>query len=95
MSDGFSQRVRAAASAGWRTVLVFWLLLIGSWVLTMTLMRYEPAWVLKLIGERMTWDELGKLYIDYFAIMKTMVLALLIVTVYLTFWSKRLGRSAA
>ncbi len=83
MSDEFTNRVHAAASAGWKTVLLFWALMIGSWGLTMLLMHYEPAWILKLIGGRMTWDELGRLYIHYFAVMKMIVLVMLMLTVWL------------
>ena len=95
MSDEFANRVRAAARSGWTTMLMFWVLMTVGWVVTLLMMHYEPVWVLKLVGGRMTWAELSRIYVYYFSVIKIILLVLLMATVWLTLWGKRLGKAKA
>ena len=94
MSDVFTTRVRTAASAGWTTLLLFWALMAAGGAVTLLLMHYEPAWMLKLIGGNMTWAELSRIYVYFFSVIKIVLLVMLMATVFLTFWGKRLAKAS-
>ena len=96
MSDALAQRVRAAAAAGWKTVILFWALMVASWIGVLLILHYEPDFVMTLIGSRsMDWDKLQMLYIEYFAVFKMILLVLLIAVVWLSFWGRRLTKQGA
>ena len=93
MSDALVQRVRAAAAAGWKTVIFFWALMVASWIGVLVILHYRPGFVQTLIGGgSIDWDDLQMLYLEYFAVLKMILLALLIAVVWLSFWGRKLGK---
>ena len=93
MSDALAQRVRAAAAAGWKTVILFWALMAAGWIGVLVILHYRPGFVLTLIGGgKMDWDRLQTLYLEYFAVFKMILLVLLIAVVWLGFWGRKLRK---
>jgi hypothetical protein len=56
MNDVFEKRVRAAAVAGWWTLLVDVGFLLIQWVLYLLIMSARPALLLSLWGPGTTWS---------------------------------------
>ena len=93
MSDTLAKRVRAAAGAGWTALILFWLLMLASWVAMLAILKYEPPWLLTLWGGRhLDWDTVHTLILWTFAAMKIVLWPLVLVVVWLTFWARRLRR---
>ena len=93
MSEALARRVRAAAAAGWWTLLIFAVWLVIARLIVLWLMTAEPKWVLALCGgEPITWQTLKPMYLWFFGAMKVLLLGALAVVVWLTLWSRRLRR---
>jgi hypothetical protein len=92
MSDTFQMRIRAAAGAAWYTVLVWWLVLLGSWVGVVIVMQIQPRWVLAMLGEGATWEEIGRLYLWFMSAFKILWMVAIMFAVFLTLWSRRIRK---
>ena len=93
MDDTLAKRVKAAAVAGWITVLLFAAFLTVAWLMVMLWLQVKPQWVLKLCGGgEFNWDKLQMMYLWGFAIMKMLLWAMLAVVVWLSLWSWKLKR---
>ena len=95
MSDTFERRLGAAVWAAWRVVLVWWLLLVFSWLASMVVMHLRPGWVLGMLGGDVTWAELGSLYLWILSGFKVLGIVAALGSLFLTLWHRRLGRMSA
>lgn len=94
MNDSFTLRVRAAAIAGW------WTVLIAIGFLILILLGYEwlicsrPAWVLRLWGPDITWVDAQHIGLWVIIAFRFTVWLILLATIWLTLWSRRLRKTA-
>jgi len=92
MNNTFAQRAREAAIAGWWTVLIGGIWLTAAWLIFLGVSSVQPQWLLTLWGGHMDWDEVHSIWITFIAVAKLILLAGVLVTVWLTIWSRRLKR---
>ena len=93
MNDDFQRKVRGAAVAGWRTVLVAAAVLLLQWVAYLVVMSSRPALVLFLWGSD-SWLEVHNLWLLVTGVLKIFVFMLALVCLWLTLWAKQLGKGA-
>ena len=92
MVDVFQQRIRAAAIAGWWTLLIAAGFLTLAWILFLLLVSIRPAWYGSLLGPGMAWDELQTVGLWAIAIFKMCLWLIGVVVVWLTLWSRQLAK---
>ena len=92
MDDIFTKRVRAAAVAGWWTLLIVYCFLLVQWLLYLFVMSRQPSWMLKFGGEGLTWPVYQALWLWGMFAFKLGVLLMAVVVVWLTIWGRRLSR---
>ena len=93
--DGlFETRLRAAAAAGWWTLLVAVCFLQASWWGFLALMHFASDWVMTMVGggEDLTEADIMIVSLGIFGAMKVVLLVLLLANVFLTLWSRKLRR---
>jgi hypothetical protein len=91
MDDSFRDKVRAAASAAWWTLLIGAVFLTVQWVGYLVIMSAKPAWALSLWGPDATWDTIRMVWFDALVVVKLILWPLVLVAVWLTLWARRLG----
>ncbi|HVO65722.1 MAG TPA: hypothetical protein VMT12_04480 [Syntrophales bacterium] len=92
MDDLFTKRVRAAAAAGWWTLMIVYCFLLIQWFLYLFVMSKQPSWMLKFWGEGFTWSVYQTLWLWGILIFKIGILLMIVVVVWLTVWGRRLLR---
>ena len=90
MPENFAHIVRAAAVAGWWTVLIGagWLTLV--WLIWMRILRTRPAWLISLWGGNLEWKEVQRLMITFLAVAKLILLVCVLLCIWLSLWAGRL-----
>jgi hypothetical protein len=91
-NDLFAKRVRAAAGAGWRTVIVAFLWITVAWCAGLWLISLKPDWLIPLWGGMITWDEIHMVMIWFFTVFKIVFFVMIMTTIWLTFWASRLKK---
>ncbi len=92
--DPFTARVRAAAVAGWWTVLIsvgFAVLLWGSYQM---IMCNKPAWVARMWGPDMSWEQIQHLFLWIILAFRFSVWLLILAVIWLTLWGRQLKKRA-
>jgi hypothetical protein len=92
MEDIFEKRVRAAAIAAWRTILVGVILLVLQWILYLIFMSAHPAWLLWLWGPDTGWQFIQTVWFWAAALFKAFLWILAVIALWLTFWSRALRK---
>lgn len=95
MNDPFTTRVRAAAAAGWWTVLIavgFSVLLWGAYLITMS---NRPAWLPRMWGPDVSWAEIQQLFLRMILALRFFLWVLLLGVIWLTLWGRQLKKRAA
>ena len=92
MDDQFTKKVRAAAVAGWWTLLIFYCILLIQWLAYVLIMTRQPAGMLCIWGEGLTWPEIRTIWLWGMVAFKLCVGMMLLVVVWLTLWAKQLSR---
>ncbi|MGD0238183.1 MAG: hypothetical protein ABSC55_27080 [Syntrophorhabdales bacterium] len=92
MDDIFTKRVRAAAVAGWWTLLIFYCFLILQWLLYLFIMSRQPSWMLNFLGLGLTWPVYQTLWLWGMLAFKLGILLVAVVVVWLTIWGRRMSR---
>ena len=59
----FTKKVRAAAVAGWWTLLIAYCVLLIQWLAYLLIMTRQPAGILWLLGEGITWPEIRTIWL--------------------------------
>jgi hypothetical protein len=95
MNDVFQQRVRAAAIAGWWTVLIAIGFLTLVWIQFLVLMSARPAWYQSLLGPGVSWEYVQNVGFWVVSIFKVCIWQMAVGVVWLTLWSRQLGRRPA
>ncbi len=94
MDDPFAKRVRAAAVAGWWTLLIAWAVLLAAWLNYLWLLSVRPAWVLSMCGPDVSWLELESISLWIIAVFKLCIWLAAFGVIWLTLWAWRLRKQA-
>jgi CDP-diglyceride synthetase len=62
MDELFTKKVRAAAVAGWWTLLIAFCILLIQWPAYLLIMTRQPAGILCFWGEGVTWSEIRTIW---------------------------------
>lgn len=91
MDDKLAERVRAAAAAGWRTILIAAVWLTIVWAIWLVIISARPSWVRALWGgHQLTWYNMQIIWLWVIAAMKALLLMAVLVVIWLTLWARRL-----
>jgi hypothetical protein len=91
MDDLFHKRVRAAAIAGWWTLLVAIIIHLLALSGLLCILHHHPAWVTGMWGN-IGWDTIQNVGIWMIAIYRVIVWVLVLIVVWLSLWARRLKR---
>ena len=94
MNDVFEKRVRAAAVAGWWTLLIAVGFLLLQWIVYLVVTSTRPSWLLSLWGPDVTWPFLQSVWFWGVASLKVCLWLLALVVLWLTLWARRLRKGA-
>ena len=95
MNDVFEKRVKAAAVAGWWTLLIDVGFLLIQWIAYRVAMSVHPAWLLSFWwGPDTTWSFVQTAWFWGLAIMKICILPFALMTLWLTLWARQLRKRA-
>ena len=73
MNDNFENRVRAAAIAGWWTLLITVGFITLLWVIYLAVMSARPAWLLSMWGPGIDWAFVQNVWFWAIAFLKFVV----------------------
>jgi hypothetical protein len=92
MDDLFTKRVRAAAVAGWWTLLIVACIGLAQWLLYLFITSRRPAFLLALMGDSVTWPMVITMWLWTIAAFKIGVLFVALAVIWMTLWARRLSR---
>jgi hypothetical protein len=92
MSDSFEKKVRAAAIAGWWTLLIGVVLFIIQWIAYLLLTSARPAWPLSLWGNGIGWDTVQSVWFWGAAALKLCLWLMALIVIWLTLWARQLRK---
>jgi hypothetical protein len=90
MDNAFRAKVRAAAVAGWWTLLFALAFLVIQWLGYRLVMSAKPGWVLSLWGPGATWDSIGPVWFQALLILKLGLWPIAVAALWLTLWARHL-----
>jgi hypothetical protein len=94
MNDVFQMRVRAAAVAGWWTLLIGVVLLLLTWVVYLFAMSHQPAWLMSLWGPGVSWSFVQTVWFWGMGILKLCLWLAALLVLWLTLWARQLRKRA-
>jgi hypothetical protein len=94
MNDVFQKRVRAAAIAGWWTLLVAAIFLTIQWIAFLFIMKQRPEWVHDLLCAQLDWAFVQNVWFWMTAIFKLCVWVMATIVIWLTLWARQLKKQA-
>ena len=91
MNDPFEKKVRAAAVAGWWTVLIAYALLLVTWGAYLCIISARPAWLLTMWGQGdVSWSFVQTVSIWFVGVFKLFIWFLILIVLWLTLWARQL-----
>ena len=90
MDEIFIKKVRTAAVAGWWTLLIAYCILLIQWFAYLLIMRWQPAGILCLWGEGLSWAEIRTIWLWAMVAYKLGVVMLLFFVTWLSLWVRQL-----
>jgi len=94
MDDQLTKRIRAAAGAGWWTILILAAWMTVGYAIWILILPAEPEWIRCLWGGRnLTWDQIHVVYLWFYGVVKMVLLVFLTVTIWLTIWGRKLRKA--
>jgi hypothetical protein len=94
MDDAFEKRIRAAAIAGWWTLLIAAGFLTLQWVAFRFLISAKPSWLISLWGIDANWNAVRNIGFRFMAMFKFCLWLLALLALWLTLWARQLRRRA-
>ncbi len=88
MSEELREIIQAAAAAGWWTVLIGAVWLTLTWLIWMQILRSKPAWLIKLWGCDISWDQVQSVMITFMAVAKLILFVCILASIWLTLWAR-------
>ena len=92
MNDPFATRVRAAAVAGWWTILIASGFTTLLWTAYLLIMSCQPAWILTLWGPDVGWSEVQHIMLWAIVAVKFVLRLLVMVVIWLILWGRQLRK---
>jgi len=92
MDEAFIKKIRAAAVAGWWTLLIAYILLLIQWFAYLLIMSKQLQGMLCLWGGEITWPEIRSIWLWGMAAYKLIVGAMLFVVIWLTLWARQMAK---
>lgn len=92
MDEIFTKKVRTAAVAGWWTLLIASCILLVQWFVYLPIMARQPAGMLCLFGEGVTWPEIRTIWLWAMVVYKLGIVMMLFVVIWLTLWARQLAK---
>ena len=93
MDEIFTRKVRAAAVAGWWTLLIAFCILLIQWLAYLLIMTRQPAGILCFWGEGVSWPEIRTIWLWAMVAYKLGVAMMIFVVIWLTFWARQLAKN--
>jgi hypothetical protein len=94
MNDVFEKRVRAAAVAGWWTLLIAVGFVTLLWIIYLAVMSARPAWLLSMWGPGVDWAFVQNVWFWAIAVLKFIVWLTVLAVTWLTLWARQLRKGA-
>ena len=95
MDDKLAERVRTAAAAGWRTILIAAVWLTIAWAVWLVIISARPSWLRALWGGHdLTWRDVQIIWLCVIAAIKALLIMGVWVVIWLTLWARQLKRAA-
>jgi hypothetical protein len=94
MNDIFQKRVKAAAVAGWWTLLVAAIFLTIQWIAYLVIMKERPEWVHDLWCAQLDWAFVQNVWFWMTAIFKLFVWMMAMNVIWLSLWARQLRKQA-
>ena len=92
MNDVFEKRVRAAAVAGWWTVLIAVLFITLQWIIYIIVMSARPAWLLSMWGPGTDWPFVQQVWFWAIVFLKFVLWLMILIVIWLTLWARQLRK---
>jgi hypothetical protein len=92
MDQIFAKKVRAAAVAGWWTLLIATCILLIQWFAYLLIWTRHPAGILCLVGGGVTWPEIRAVWLWAMVASKLVVGMMIFVVIWLTLWARQLAK---
>jgi hypothetical protein len=92
MDEVFTRKVRAAAVAGWWTLLIAFCILLIQWLAYLLIMTKQPTGIVCFWGEGVTWPEIRTIWLRAMVAYKLVVGVILFVVIWLTLWARQLEK---
>jgi hypothetical protein len=90
MSDAFEKKVRAAAVAGWWTLLIAAIFLSFTWAAYLFIMNARPELVREIWGPNLDWPFVQNVWFWMTAVFKLCVWVMATLVIWLTLWARQL-----
>ena len=94
MNDVFENRVRAAAIAGWWTLLIAVGFITLQWIVYLAVMSARPAWLLAMWGPDVDWAFVQRVWFWAIVFLKFVMWLMALATIWLTLWARQLRKQA-
>ena len=91
MND-FEKKVRAAAVAGWWTVLIDVLFITLQWIIYLIIMSARPAWLLSMWGPGTDWPFVQQVWFWAIVFLKFVLWLMILIVIWLTLWARQLRK---
>jgi hypothetical protein len=95
MDSVFEIRVKTAANAAWRAILVGVIVLTLQWIAYLIITSTHPAWLLFLWGRDATWPFVQFVWFCSTAVFKLALGVLALGALWLTLWARQLRKQVA
>ena len=92
MDEIYTKKVRAAAVAGWWTLLIAFCILLIQWLAYLLIMTKQPRGIVCLWGEGVTWPEIRAIWLWAMVAYKLGVAMMIFVVIWLTLWARQLAK---
>ena len=92
MDEIFIKKVRAAAVAGWWTVLIAYCILLIQWFAYLLIIPRQPVEMLCLWGRGITWPEIRAIWLWAMVAYKLIVAIMIFASIWLTLWARQLTK---
>lgn len=92
MDELFIKKVRAAAAAGWWTVLIAYCILLIQWFAYLLIMTRQPEQMLCLWGGGITWPEIRSIWLWAMVAYKLIVGIMIFASIWLTLWARQMTK---
>jgi len=88
----FIKKVKAAAVAGWWTVLIAYCILLVQWIAYLLITKTQTAGMLCVWGGGITWQEIRNVWLWAIIAYKLGVAMMIFITIWLTLWARQLAK---